>query len=76
LCYLFTCIITVYAFHAITDDLSNRSGCFSLEYLNISHVGVSEVYFPVCQAEQKTALFSTLKQLNLSGNNIHSVSFQ
>lgn len=43
-----------------------------LEYLNISHVGVSEVYFPVGQAEQKTRLFSTLKQLLLSGNSIHS----
>ncbi|PNF32444.1 Tubulin-specific chaperone E [Cryptotermes secundus] len=43
-----------------------------LEYLNISHVGVSEVYFPVFQAEQKTRLFSTLKHLYLSRNNIHS----
>jgi hypothetical protein len=68
--------MTVYAFHAIIDDLSSISGCFSLEHLNIAHVGVSEVYFPVCQGEQKTKLFSKLKQLQLSGNNIHSVSFQ
>ncbi|GFG39933.1 hypothetical protein Cfor_08990 [Coptotermes formosanus] len=43
-----------------------------LEHLNVCHVGVSEVYFPVCQPDQKTRLFSSLKQLHLSENNIHN----
>ncbi|XP_021917557.1 tubulin-specific chaperone E isoform X2 [Zootermopsis nevadensis] len=44
-----------------------------LEYLNASDVGVKEVYFPVCETEQKTRLFPALKQLNLSRNNIDSL---
>jgi len=43
-----------------------------LEHLNVCHMGVSEVYFPVCQPDQKTRLFSALKRLNLSENNIHN----
>jgi hypothetical protein len=48
--------------------------CFSLEHLNVCHMGVSEVYFPACQPDQKTRLFSALKQLHLSENNIRNVS--
>ncbi|XP_069698305.1 tubulin-specific chaperone E [Periplaneta americana] len=43
-----------------------------LEYLNVSNVGVSEVFFPVCQPELKTRLFPALKQIHLSQNNIHN----
>ncbi|XP_049802228.1 tubulin-specific chaperone E isoform X2 [Schistocerca nitens] len=42
----------------------------TLEVLNISNTGVSEIAFPLENEQQKTELFPSLKQLHLSENNI------
>ncbi|XP_047109126.1 tubulin-specific chaperone E [Schistocerca piceifrons] len=42
----------------------------TLEVLNISNTGVSDIAFPLENEQQKTELFPSLKQLHLSENNI------
>lgn len=52
------------------QEINKLGKIYTLEMLNISNTGVSEIIFPLENEQQKTELFPSLKQLHLSENNI------